>query len=394
MVVSVADKNYTGVLQNNCASCHNDKKFISSSYKGLLKLQKDHYVHLEEDIHFKKGMSCQDCHTSSDLHGSGFNVRESLGTVEVECQDCHGTTAKYPWELPLRFGDEFNTTVANGKDRGVTKEISKYLKQGYVAKKEDGYLLSSRANPLPNVVKKGNLVAVHLANGDTIELEPLKLLKDKGELSKQALVAMDQVESHTSELECYACHSKWSPQYYKTKKDGFVRWESPALAQNAEGRISPVIQNGSSSFATNPHTTSKGSRTCESCHSSAKALGYGITSLEKNYTKVTDINSSFKLASILSHTQVQKLDRRGLCLSCHKTIPDGNLAVSAMVHVANMSDIDIDKNMHSYIVSKLLDIGAWAQVITVALLLLIIGYFIYAKFIKKKPVNPRNEGWK
>jgi len=392
--VSLLDKNYTGVLQSNCASCHSKGKFISLSYKGLLELKKDHHINLQEDIHFKKGMICQDCHTSSDLHGSGFGTNESLAAVEIECQDCHGSVKKYPWELPLGFGDEFNTTVTDKKGRGVAKDVAKYLKQGYVAKKEDGYLLSSRANPLPNVVKKGNRVVVHLANGNNIKLKPLKLLKYENELSKEALVAMDKIDSHNTGLECYACHSKWSAQYYGENENRFVRWEEPALAQNGEGRVSPVIQKGKNSLTAHPHTASKKARSCESCHMSLKSMGYGIESLEKKFTKIKDINSSFNLASVLKDNQLSKLDRRGMCISCHQTIPDGNLAVSAMTHIANMSEIDIDKDMHNYILSKLLDIGAWAQVVGVGFILLIIGYLIYAKFIRKKPVNPRNEGWK
>lgn len=189
-------------------------------------------------------MSCQDCHTSNDIHGGGFSSNENLAAVEIECQDCHGTTKDYPWELPFGFSDEFNSTHNNSRARGVTEDLAHYLKQGYVADQKDGYLLSARANPLPNVVKKENLVVVHLASGKDIELKPLKLLKKESELSKDALVAMDSIDSHRKHLECYTCHTKWAPQYYgkKGSVESFTRWEEPPLAQNGEGRISPLIQ--------------------------------------------------------------------------------------------------------------------------------------------------------
>ncbi|WP_373069589.1 multiheme c-type cytochrome [Sulfurimonas sp.] len=393
--VDVADHNYTGVAIESCVKCHKSKKFTAMSYQGLMDIKSKHHIKLQEDIHFKKGMSCQDCHTSNDLHGSGYKTNENLAAVEIECQDCHGTTKKYPWELPLGFSDEFNTTVSDSKGRGVAKEVAKYLKQGYVAEEADGYLLSARANPLTNVVKKDNTVIVHLANGKDIELKPLKLLKKEKELSSKALAAMDNVDKHTDALECYACHTKWAPQYYIDEhKNKFVRWEEPVLAQNGEGRISPVIQKEKMSLTAQPHSVSEKARTCESCHVSNKAMGMGLGSLKQNHTKLTDIQSNFKLASVLNQEQLNKLDRKGMCVSCHKSIPNGNLAVSAMVHVSQMSEVNIDKNMHSYILSKILDIGAWAQLIVLALILLIITYFIYVKFIKKKPVNPRNEGWK
>ncbi|MCW8837276.1 MAG: cytochrome C, partial [Thiovulaceae bacterium] len=330
----------------------------------------------------------------SDMHGSGFATNENLAAVEIECQDCHGTTKKYPWELPLGFSDEYNTTLTNSKGRGVVEDVAKYLKQGFVADAKDGYLLSSRANPLPNVVKKENNVIVHLANGKEIELKPLKLLKTTKELSKNALVAMDAVDAHTNKLECYTCHVKWTPQYYTDKKNTFLRWEEPTLAQNGEGRISPIIQKHQKSLTAQPHNISKKTRTCESCHSSNKAMGLGIDGVKSSFSKVRKIDSTFSLASTLNEKQLDKLDRRGMCLSCHESIPKGNLAVSVMTHAAEMAEFNIDTNMHKNILYQILHIGAWTQVLGVVLMLLIIAYLIYANFIKKKPVNPRNEGWK
>ncbi|QFR49894.1 cytochrome C [Sulfurimonas lithotrophica] len=394
VIVNVDDNNYSGVSVQTCARCHSDKKFTALSYQGLLDTGDKHHLHMQEDIHFKRGMLCQDCHTSNDMHGSGLVSNENLAAVEIECQDCHGTTKKYPWELPLGYSDEYNTTLSNDKGRGVVKDVAKYLKQGFVADAKDGYLLSARANPLPNVVRKENSVIVHLANGKNIELKPLKLLKIKKELSKDALVAMDAIDAHTNKLECYTCHVTWTPQYYKSKQNKLLRWEDPALAQNGEGRISPVIQKNHKSLTAQPHNISKKTRTCESCHSSNKAMGFGIDGVKSSFTKVKEIDSNFTLASTLSKEQLNKLDRRGMCLSCHESIPKGNLAVSVMTHAAEMAELNIDTKMHKNILYQILHIGAWTQVLGAVLVLLIIAYLIYANFIKKKPVNPRNEGWK
>lgn len=143
-----------------------------------------------------------------------------------------------------------------------------------------------------------------------------------------------------------------------------------------------------------PHTTSKTSRDCESCHTSNKALGLGIDGVENNISVIKKVDDGFKLSSLLDKKQIDKLDRRGSCLSCHKSIPKGTLAISAMDHMAQMAEVNIDNNKHKYIVSSILNIGAWAQILGGVFVLLIIAYLIYANFIKKKPVNPRNEGWK
>jgi hypothetical protein len=52
------------------------------------KLQKA--VHLK-DIHLEKGMHCVDCHFEQDMHSDGKIYGEYANTLEIQCQDCHGT---------------------------------------------------------------------------------------------------------------------------------------------------------------------------------------------------------------------------------------------------------------------------------------------------------------
>jgi Cytochrome c554 and c-prime len=531
--VQVHDINYSGVPVETCSTCHNRGKRIGVSYQGLMeteyqstfdsegngqpKLHTKRYLHMQEDIHYQKGMLCQDCHTSNDLHGDGFLGGANLAAVEIECQDCHGTTKKYPWELPIGYSDEFNTTAATGKGRGVASSVAEYLKQGYVPEPEDGYILTARGNPLPKAVKKGNKIIMHLASGKDIELKPLKLLKETEALSKKALIAMDVIEPHTTKLECYTCHATWAPQCYGchvkidysdgkqnpdfvkashdqdihgttggmrdlkkylvpgkvTETRSYLRWEDPALAQNGEGRITPVVpgcqttitvigkdgkallqnhifkipnvegagedgQNAIDMAPIQPHTIQKESRSCESCHASDKAIGLGvgggklnadpskttiidlmspdrkilpnktdeqmpaIPNLKHDYSQFIDENGTqlmtvghhFKLSQPLDKEQREKLDRRGVCISCHQDIPKGNLAVSAITHMAEMAEIDIDTKAHSGILNKLLNIGAWVQVIGGLFVSLLIMFGIYIFFFKKEPKNPKNEGWK
>ncbi|MEA1983362.1 MAG: multiheme c-type cytochrome [Campylobacterota bacterium] len=531
--VHVNDINYSGVPVETCSTCHNRGKRIGVSYQGLMeteyqatfddegngqpKLHTKRYMHMKEDIHYQKGMVCQDCHTSNDLHGDGFLSGANLAAVEVECQDCHGTTSAYPWELPIGYSDEFSTDEKTGEPRGVTQDLAEYLKQGYVPPKEDGFILTARGNPLPKAVKKGNKIIMHLASGKDIELKPLKLLKEEKRLSKKALISMDVVTSHTSELECYTCHAAWAPQCYgchvkidysKGKKNvdylkashdqdihgttggmrdlkkylvpgkvtetrSYLRWEDPALAQNGEGRVSPVIpgcqttitvigkdgkallqnhiykvpnaegkgkegQNAIDMSPVQPHTISKESRSCESCHSSDKALGLGIGGgkfnadpskttiidlmsadrkiipkktdeqipaipnlkhdysqfIDENGTQLMTVGHHFKLSQPLTKEQRAKLDRRGVCISCHVDIPQGNLAVSAMTHIAEMAELDIDNKEHKDIVNKVLNLSAWVQIVGTLFIMLMFIYIVYTLLIKKKPMNPRNKGWK
>ncbi len=531
--VQVHDINYSGIPVETCTTCHNRGKRIGTSYQGLMekayngpydnegneqpKLHTKRYMHMQEDIHFQKGMLCQDCHTSNDMHGDGFLSGANLAAVEVECQDCHGTTKAYPWELPLGYSDEFNTTAATGKPRGTTMTVAEYLKKGSVSEPRDGYLLTARGNPLTHAVRDGDEIVMHLASGKDIKLQPLKKLKETEQLSAKGLLAMDSISGHTENMECYTCHAGWAPQCYGchvkidysggkqnpdylkaahdhdihgrtgdmknlknylvdgkvTETRSFMRWEDPPLAQNGEGRVSPTIpgcqttitvigkdgkallqnhiykvanvegageegQNAIDMSPVQPHTISKEGRSCESCHTTPKAMGMGIggskstkdpsmttitdimtadgkvlptivdeqmpaiANLHHDYSKFLDENGTqlqtvghhWKLSGPLSKEQRDKLDRSGVCLSCHQDIPDGSLAVSALTHVAEMADMKIDSKMHKDIVNKTLNITAWVQIIVGVLLSILAVYIIYFMFFKKKPYNPRNEGWK
>jgi len=528
--VSVNDMNYSGIPVETCTTCHNRGKRIGVSYQGLMeteyqatfdkdgngqpKLHTKRYLHLTEDIHYSKGMLCQDCHTSNDMHGDGFFRGANLGAVEIECQDCHGTTSKYPWELPLGYSDEFETKAKKGQSRGTIKTLAAYLKQGAIPQdKGDGFLLSARGNPLTKAVRKGDKVIMHLSSGKDIELKPLKLLKKENKISKEGLIAMDQIQAHTDKLECYTCHATWAPQCYGchvkidysggkqnpdylaaskhhvngktgevdtlknflvdgqvTETRSYLRWEDPALSQNGEGRISPTIpgcqvtltvvgkegntllqnhifklqgvenngtvnvpEDGVNSIVmapVQPHTVSKKSRTCESCHTSLKAQGKGINGgkyfsdqtkstivdlmdanqrllvkgideqisaipnlkhdysvmIDENGTQVQTVGSHWRLSQALDKNILDKMDRSGVCLSCHKEIPNKSLAVSVIGHIKQMSGIDLNNSMHKEIVHKSMLLSAWIQVLggLVFGVLLIYAYMSRRGRLKKK----------
>lgn len=371
--VTVHNHVYSGIPVESCNTCHDRGKRIGTSFQGLMEsayaspfteggggqipLHTKHYLGMQKDVHYQKGMVCQDCHTSIELHGDGFLAGTTLAQVEIECADCHGTPQVYPWDLPLGYGDEFGLSLQDKPARGVVRELSSLMKNGIVYPAEDGYMLTARGNPLGNVVRRGNLVMVHTAGGEDIELKPLKLLFAQENMETAAKVAMDNVKPHLNKMECYSCHSTWAPQCYGCHvkidySDGkrsfdwvaagqrhkesehaadageadydtfipgkvqetrsYLRWETPPLAINGEGRVTLVMpgcqvsatvigedgktilknhifrtlpgsegsgsegQLGIDMSPVQPHTTTGTARTCESCHLSEKALGHGI----------------------------------------------------------------------------------------------------------------------
>jgi hypothetical protein len=160
--------------------------------------------------------------------------------------------------------------------------------------RQDGFLLTARGNPYENVVRDGNEVIVHTAEGKDIRLQPLKKLVEEKKVSQRGLVSMKSVATHLDRMECYTCHASWTPQCYGchvkidySQKDrcpevnesrqgfdwvaagrkhaepehqaesgessyelmipgkvseqrSYLRWEEPMMGVNGEGRVTPL----------------------------------------------------------------------------------------------------------------------------------------------------------
>ena len=501
--VTVHGTTYSGIPVETCTTCHDRGKRIGTSFQGLMEtaykspwakdgsaqpaLHTKHYMAMQQDIHYQKGMMCQDCHTTLDFHGDNTLAGTTLASVEIECSDCHGTPDAYPWELPLGYNDEFGRKIGT-RPRGTTKILLPQQQKGTVYDPKDGYLLSTRGNPLGNVVKDGNKVLVHTAGGKDIEIKPLKLLANNDQLDTEARVAMVDIKQHTKKMECYSCHSSWAPQCYgchvkidysKGKKNydwvaaghrhaepahrrdrgeaktddlmipghvieqrSYLRFEDPILGVNGEGRVTPIapgcqvvytiimpdgsvkIRNkifrtpaGTEGGGANgqlsldmapmqPHTTGH-ARHCESCHTSEKAAGYGIDGgkntrpwdkdvyidlataggkvlakaarpqraaipgLKNDWSRVVDergnqlmtVGHHFPLSRPLNNHERALLNRRGVCLGCHKEIPNKSLAVSLLHHVASVTgQLPVTSKQHADLIHKIMLFSAWGQV--------------------------------
>lgn len=308
--VTIHEVSYHGLPAETCTTCHNRGKRIGVSFQGLMEtpyaspstasggeqpgLHTKHYLAMEKDIHYQKGMKCQDCHVSSDVHGDGFLAASNLAAVQIECSDCHGTPDQYPWELPIGFMDEFAMDQANGAERGLAQTQLPNTWAGFAHEKKDGFLLTARGNPFENVVKGGEEIIVYTSAGEDLRLKPLKRLIDEKAVSQRGIVSMQGVAKHLERMECYSCHASWTPQCYgchvtidyrqkdrcpevQKSQEGFdwvaagrqhantdyrklsgestfdtvipgkvseqrsyLRWEDPILGINGEGRVTPL----------------------------------------------------------------------------------------------------------------------------------------------------------
>jgi hypothetical protein len=331
--------------------------------KGGKKLHGKYYNHLTADVHYENGMTCIDCHTGLDMHGDGNIYNKKWQAVEIECEDCHGTADAY------------------------------------------SNLKSSWGNPLTNLKKKGSeiILTSKMDGQERVVSQTKDIIKKGSELAQAAM----GIATHMNKLECYACHAKWVPQCYgchaqqnlgkkssgwiytKTPEDiskagtkanrgsstyqwketrSYLRWETPVLGINSEGKVSPfmpgcqaivtqigpdgkaILHNkvfttydGFSGLAQNPvqpHTISRESRTCEDCHASRKAVGLGTGIYNP---KANGIDIPFELERIVDENgkQIQatnhigarpfnkeeqaRIMRVNTCIACHKDNADAAL---------------------------------------------------------------------
>nr|CBH37853.1 hypothetical secreted protein [uncultured archaeon] len=82
---------------STCDKCHFKKQtsiFIGETpAHGKIPIKGDEVPH-PADIHYQKGLTCTDCHTAEEMHGTGVEYSTMLEAVNVSCEDCHNSPGK------------------------------------------------------------------------------------------------------------------------------------------------------------------------------------------------------------------------------------------------------------------------------------------------------------
>ena len=293
----------SGVEDGRCFGCHSRSGRISLNYAGLAEAIPDELpagnaagvlqladgrqvIKRPADVHYKAGMGCIDCHTSTGLMGGNDNTRHQQQAVDIRCTDCHKN-------------ESAKITLSSWPEK--YDSLKQYIKGDRLS--QQSFLTTAHSGtPLWNI---------SLDQNDTAQLQP--------KLGGPALpVPVYTAGSHPLEkeherLHCSACHSQWAPQCYGChteydpqgvqkdhllKKQTEGRWKEqrwdvrsdlPSLGVTKDNKIKPFVPGMIMTIAhpdwpadkfrrrfapSEPHTTGK-SRSCESCHRSSIALGLG-----------------------------------------------------------------------------------------------------------------------
>ena len=295
-----------------CGRCHYGDASIGLSFRGMAqpvpgmpqtpdapglhrkRLNGVYYIEdpaaTPPDIHHQRGMNCVDCHTRNDVMGDGFLYSRMEDAVETSCEGCHGTADEY----------------ATGVTRRGTR-LPNLVKKGTAAQPE--YFLEGRIDGKQHRVKQSRDV----------------VRPGSADFNAQAVFAMT---ADHARLECYACHSGWSPNFFgfhfdrneqftqldlisgqrsqgrvTTQEKVFSTFKSFYLGWNSHGRIAPYMV-GFSTMATvhdekgallldqalpvtraglsgmtmihhQTHTTTARARLCVECHRAPATFGRG-----------------------------------------------------------------------------------------------------------------------
>ena len=255
-----------------------------------------------------------------------------------------------------------------------------------------------------------------------------------------------------------------------TEGRSYLRWENPILGVNGEGRITPLIpgcqqittvigedgkelvsskiwrtepgmenggeegQRGIDMSPVNPHTTSAKPRTCASCHTDPKALGYGeddgkyMNGYEKDgYVGMRtatgeliadDVQAQFQmiddfpfdLSQIVTRDDKQiqtvghhwpasnplpkrtrdKMERVGTCMACHQDIPNGSMPISALTAAAEkLGMTPLTDKEHAALINRDINMAAWIQLL-IPLIIVLILIIVFIRIRKKRKHRDRN----
>ena len=98
------------------------------------------------------------------------------------------------------------------------------------------------------------------------------------------------------------------------------------------------------------------------------------------------VGHHFKLSGPLSQDQRERMERVGVCISCHKDLPDGNLAISAIVKAGDILGMTphFDEE-HSALLNSDIKLAAYIRIFgPTAFALMMIALWYYHRRMKRK----------
>lgn len=357
----------TEIPTSQCLWCHNDGGArIGFSYVGLAvtdpKIRHEPpepnsaatsrgvpVMHVKSDVHFRRGLSCIDCHDTIDVHGDGRIYSHKEYQVGIECESCHGNASTPPSFRTARGDRLTNIEVVEGKHFLRTK-VLKELHRIPTLNAKDQW------DWLPAIWHQGHTKLECYACHSNVVPQCYACHMERDD---RAAGGVDWVASANNQTPEPAALGKWSGRKL------LQLWLEPTLGVNRKGRVAPFVPGGQAIFThrgpkgelltrnqtfttaaglygfslnpIQPHNIDGRSRTCSSCHSQEKAVGLGTSGfvdlkrlglsltfspdmfVNEEGSRVQD--SPHEGARPFTWKELQTVYRTGTCIDCHRDAP-------------------------------------------------------------------------
>ncbi len=289
----------------------------------------DKAVHLSS-LHLDVGMHCVDCHFAQDAHGAGHLVGEVAQAVEIECQDCHGTTGAYP---TLRTSGP--SAPAGGSDLSALR-----TPDGRARFEWRGDALYQRSALWPKREWRLSLVKDSI-DPSHAEYNPLatRAKTITNDLSMRWGPGVDPKSyAHgDTEMTCFSCHSAWMTSCGGCHLPSEANWRTPSHHYNDEQTRGYATYNPQvvrdQMFQLGRHGPAKGGRIAPVRSSSALILSSTNANRDKVYIQQPPISASGYSAQAFAphfpHT-VRKTETK-TCSDCHISDQNDNNAIMSQL---------------------------------------------------------------
>ncbi|MCA9666057.1 MAG: hypothetical protein KC503_10730 [Myxococcales bacterium] len=177
---------------------------------------------IPEDVHFSRGLTCIDCHGSTEIHNNkSTTIRSRMDqVVHVTCQNCHGTIDKYACDgavacspYTANHAARGNTCAADGNGRPVKNVVCDSRGDAWLYSRRDGkehYIPQTKSTVYQDGRRKPDGTPIYNAKA-SFAMGRVNNKDEDGLGPKQnnphlALPGF----SHTDKLSCASCHASWT----------------------------------------------------------------------------------------------------------------------------------------------------------------------------------------
>jgi hypothetical protein len=290
------------------------------------------------DIHAEKGMQCADCHFSQDAHGSGLIQGEVANAVEIGCRDCHGTISAYP---SLRTSNV--AASPEGTDLTLLRNPDGQPRFEWI-EKDGRRVLMQRSIIDPKLEWQVHLVKDSVDRASPDFNPKAARAKLMGKITKDGKpfqwgpgVDKANLAHKDGEMECYACHTSWTPSCGGCHLPIEANWKTTSHKYEGEETRNYATYNPQVArddmFQLGRHSTVKGNSIAPVRSSSALVLSSTNINRERIYVQQPPISasgySSQAFAPHFAHT-VRKSETK-TCSDCHVSEANDNNAIMSQL---------------------------------------------------------------